>query len=93
MMKIDKDETAIIGQWVFDSKRVTADEEEKRIEWLRCNYLIRIANDSSGWIILYQDPEDQRYWELNYPHGEMQGGGPHTLTLLSEDEAKDKYSF
>jgi len=58
MMKINKNETAIIGQWIFDGHKMIADEQEQRIDWLRSNYLLRIANDESGWIILYQDPQD-----------------------------------
>jgi len=47
-----------------------------------------ISADESGWLKLYQDPEDKRYWQLSFEHGEMQGGGPPSLILLSELEAK-----
>lgn len=90
-MKIDKNEVEIIGKWIFDGKQMLADEQAKRIDWLRANYLKKITADESGWNILYQDPEDKRYWELTYPQSEMHGGGPPSLTLLSETQAREKY--
>ena len=92
-MKIEKDEIKIIGNWTFDGTKMIADEQCKRIDWLKANYLKKIAADESGWLVLYQDPEDHRYWELCYANGEMQGGGPPSLIMLSEDEAKEKYAF
>ncbi|MDB5153490.1 MAG: hypothetical protein JWR54_2241 [Mucilaginibacter sp.] len=68
-------------------------EQGKRIDWLRKNYLIKIATDESGWYTHYQDPKDKRYWELSFPKGEMQGGGPRLLMVLSDDEAAGKYFF
>ncbi|GAB3910029.1 Imm27 family immunity protein [Mucilaginibacter boryungensis] len=91
-MRITKDETKIVGHWIFDGSKMIADETCKRIDWLRNNYLKLISTDGSGWLNLYQDPEDKRYWQLNFEHGEMQGSGPPTLILLSESEAKDKYN-
>ena len=92
-MKIKKEETQITGHWLFDGKSMTEDENCKRIEWLRKNYLVLLAIDESGWLKLYQDPEDRRYWELGFPFGEMQGGGAPVLTLLFENEARDRYNF
>jgi len=92
-MKIDKNETKIVGHWIFDGSKMIADEGCKRIDWLRSNYLKLVSTDASGWLKLYQDPEDKRYWQLNFEHGEMQGGGPPSLILLSETEAKEKYNI
>jgi hypothetical protein len=89
--KIKHDETLISGQWIFDGSKVIADSQCERIDWLRRSYLILIATDDSGWLKLYQDPEDKRYWQLNFDQGELQGGGPPTLKLLTEHEAKEKY--
>lgn len=69
------------------------DEQCERIYSLRNDYLRRITSDESGWDILYQDPEDMRYWELIYEHGELQGGGPPSLVLLSGTEARSKYNI
>jgi hypothetical protein len=92
-MKIRETETEIIGHWIFNGKSMLADEQCQRIDWLRQYYLTKITSDKSGWITLYQDPEDKRYWELNFPKGEMQGGGPPALLFLSENEARRKYNF
>lgn len=92
-MKIQKEETEIIGNWIFDGKRSIADDQSERIEWLISRYLIKTAQDESGWLILYQDPEDQRYWQLNWRVGEMQGFGPKSLILMSDSEAKSKYKI
>ena len=42
---------------------------------------------------LFRDPEDDRYWELTYPKGELQGGGPPRLTMLTPEKAHAKYEF
>jgi len=92
-MEIRKNETKIVGHWMFDGSKMIADENCKRIDWLRSNYLILISTDESGWLNLYQDPEDKRYWQLNFEHGEMHGGGPPSLILLSEAKAKAEYNI
>jgi Immunity protein 27 len=92
-MKPSNNENKLIGQWVFKDGEVRRDEGAARIQWLISSYLMKIATDGSGWSTLYQDPGDKRLWELTYPHGEMQGGGPPSLTHLSEEEAKNKYNW
>ncbi|MES2416533.1 MAG: Imm27 family immunity protein [Bacteroidota bacterium] len=92
-MIISFNETKITGNWILDGAKVVEDENCKRINWLRSNYLMKIATDETGWIILYQDPEDKRYWELVYEHGELQGGGPPSLIQLSKEEATLKYAI
>lgn len=92
-MKIAKNEIKIEGHWILDGSKVIGDENCERIDWLRNNYLKLISTDESGWLKLYQDPEDNRYWQLNFEHGEMQGGGPPSLILLSESEVKSIYNI
>lgn len=92
-MKITSYETEIKGAWKLDGKRIVADKQCERIEWLRNSYLLFITADLSGWEILYQDPEDKRYWELTFPHGELQGGGPPNLQYISNSEASKKYNL
>jgi hypothetical protein len=92
-MKIRDDETQITGHWLFDGKSVLGDDNCNRIDLLRASYLKYISADKSGWRKLYQDPEDGRYWQLNFEHGEMQGGGPPSLLCLSELEIKELYNL
>ena len=64
-----------------------------RIQHLITSHLMKIGYTSSGWEALYKDPGDGRYWELVFLQGELHGGGPPTLRLLSDIEAKTKYSL
>src|ERR1700730_3891806 len=93
MAELTSKEVDLRGDWIVQKDRsVVADAIEKRIESLTTQKLERIANDSSGRETLYRDPRDGRLWELTYPQGEMQGGAPPRLHLLSHDEAAAKYS-
>ena len=91
--ELSSEEIDLRGDWlVQEDSSVVTDPTEKRIEWLTTQKLERIANDSSGWEILYRDPRDRRLWELTHPRGEMHGGGPRRLRVISGDEAAAKYS-
>ena len=57
-MMIEKHETKLVGSWKFDGSTVVSGEITKRIELLTSSYLRKIAQDESGWDILYQDPQD-----------------------------------
>jgi hypothetical protein len=48
---------------------------------------------AGNWTILFRDPEDDRYWELTYPKGELQGAGPQRLTALSPEKAHARCQF
>ena len=91
MVKLQANETVLIGEWQSVGDRVVGNEACERIHLLTSQYLERVATDASGWDKLYRDPEDGRYWELTYPQSEMHGGGPPRLTCLSREEAQTKY--
>ena len=92
--ELSTEEVDLRGDWLVQNDRsVVADLTEQRIEWLTTQKLERIANDSLGWEILYRDPRDGRLWELTYPRGEMHGGGPRRLRVISRDEAAVKYRY
>ena len=78
-MSISKEETEIIGKWVFKNNKVVKNSNCDRINALIKDYLQKVATDETGWKTLYQDPNDKRYWELIYFEGELQGGGPPSL--------------
>jgi hypothetical protein len=90
-MKLTPTETELIGRWEMVDGRVRGDATCERIEWLTSSYLEKIS--SSNWETLFRDPGDGRYWERTYPHGEMQGGGPPSLFVLSAEKALAKYGF
>src|SRR5262245_58912453 len=90
-MKLQANETLLDCNWVVKNGRVMADEVSMRIEWLIKSSLERLASDSSGWDTLYRDPQDGRFWECIYPHGETQGGGPPQLKVVSPEIAFKKY--
>ncbi len=90
-MNIKGDETLIQGKWEFQNNKVKKDANCVRIEELINNYLIKVATDDSGWDILYQDPNDKRYWELVYLESEMHGGGPPMLRHI--ENHLEKYNL
>jgi hypothetical protein len=92
-MKLEPNETELIGKWIVEKGKIRRDETCERVEKLVAEYLREIARDSSGWEMLYQDPEDRRYWEFTYPQSHMHGGGPPALKCLSREEAKAKYKI
>lgn len=90
-MSEPKNSSELIGSWILKDGHLTEDETSRLIEYLIQEKLQRIAVTSDGWEILYRDPQDQRFWELTFPKGEMQGGGPRTLRIISEEAAKLKF--
>jgi hypothetical protein len=89
------EESDLVGAWIVINGRMEGDTTCKRIDWLLQHHLRKIATDpkSGGWTTLFQDPNDGRFWERTFPHGEMQGGGPHRLALLSTDEVRIRYQL
>ena len=91
MVKLEFEETDLVGGWTFLNGEMVVDSTTERIEFLVEQHLQKVATDSSGWETLYLDPEDGRYWSRTYPQGEMHGGGPPRLTHISLDEARAKF--
>jgi hypothetical protein len=85
------DEKQLIGRWELSDQKVRGDQAEKRIQWLLSNDLKLLARDWSGWEALYCDGKDGRLWELTYPQGYLQGGGPRSLKNISEEDARLNY--
>lgn len=92
---ISPSEVEIVGRWIEEQGQLRSDEACGRIEELTSKYLLRIANSPTwgDWETLFQDPADNRYWERTYPQGEMQGGGPPALKVISITEARSKYGI
>jgi hypothetical protein len=94
-MKLQPNETELVGKWIADGKAVRADATCERIKWLIESHLKQIVFSPKygAWETLFQDPDDQRYWERTYPQSEMHGGGPPALRCLSPEQAKAKYGI
>jgi hypothetical protein len=93
MTKIGSDEIQLVGRWILVGTNMVADKTCLRIQDLVTNHLQYVAHDASGWETLFRDPDDGRFWESYFPHGEMQGGGPPSLRVIDADEAKRKYKL
>lgn len=85
------EEVAIEGRWIFAKGKMVADEAALRIDDLTASYLEFVAAiDTCS--LLYRDPKDGRLWEQSYPQGEMHGGGPPKLSVVSLEEARKRDS-
>jgi hypothetical protein len=93
MKNIEPFETVITGSWILQNGKVVGDDVVKRIRALASSHLVKLGTDASGWNTLYRDPDDGRLWELVYPQGELQGGGPPQLKCISAEDARQKYSI
>lgn len=94
-MNLQPHECELVGNWTFDGSKLQPDEACDRIQQLTEGVLERVAvsRHYGAWETLFRDPADGRLWERTYPHGEMHGGGPPRLTLVSQEEARAKYEF
>jgi len=92
-LKLDSAETRLVGQWIEKGGRVVADSTCERIRHLTEHVLLKIAISpiSGAWETLFRDPSDGRLWERTYLHGDMHGGGPPSLFLMSVEDAAKKY--
>ncbi len=93
MKRIESHEFKLIGEWNLVEGKVIGNYVCERIMQLTDNYLQKLATDSSGWDVLFKDPNDGRYWELIYPQSYMHGGGPPTLECIPEYVAFQKYYY
>jgi hypothetical protein len=91
MIGLGSNETQLVGQWIAVGQQVEGDGACNRIEALIRGHLRKVSTKENGWTHLYIDPNDGRFWELTYPHGDWHGGGPPTLTCVTQDEAQRLY--
>jgi hypothetical protein len=92
-MKLSSGDTLLRGSWTFDGTANHADAVCERIVWLTTKHLRKLASSPQwgDWEVLFLDPDDGRLWELSYPQGELQGGGPPQLQVVDENVARSKY--
>lgn len=94
-MELLPEEHEVRGEWNVEGSKVVPDEACERIKYLVENVLQKVAESPQwgAWEVLYQDPLDGRFWERNYPRGEMHGGGPPRLAVISRAAAMAKYGL
>ena len=92
-MNLRPDEVELEGKWQIDGSTMRADSVCARIEELTTSVLELVAHSPQvgAWETLFRDPSDGRFWERTYPQGELHGGGPPRLAVISREEAKRKY--
>lgn len=90
---IGEEEFELNGKWLFLNNKLVEDETSNRINYLKNNYLNKVAISTSGWETLYHDPTDNRYWELIFSQSESHGGGASTLINVTKEIAIDKYGI
>lgn len=93
MTPLQPDEVELTGAWIFDGVVMQRDQVCERIEELTSQVLEQVAMSKlyGAWETLFRDPADGRLWERTYPHGELQGGGPPRLAVITSEEARRKY--
>ena len=92
-MSLGKNEIELLGGWNLVDGHMEEDGVARRIQSLIGSELKKIATDSTGWYVLYQDPADGRLWEKFFPQGGMHGGGPPALRVTSLEQAREKYKM
>lgn len=83
-------ETALVGEIAFENGAIVSNDVAIRIDGLLASGLLE-ATAYGNWCVLYRDRVDGRLWELTWPQGSLQGGGPPSLHVLSVDEARERY--
>jgi len=93
MSTLRPEETELVGNWELIGGKLVADAVAARIQALVSGPLIPVRASPDGWDTLYLDPSDDRLWELSYPDSQLHGGGSPLLTLLSPEEADNRYGY
>lgn len=88
-------ENALDGGWIMSGTSVVGDEACLRIQALIDRHFEHVADHPAqgAWRSLFRDPRDGRLWERTYPKGEMHGGGPPALRVISAHDAKIDYGL
>jgi len=75
----------------YELYKPNGDAMAHRIARLVDQHLRELARSPDGWSALYQDPRDNRLWELTYPQSELHGGGAPRLAVVSPADADSRY--
>lgn len=78
----------LLEKFVLNGSTVVRSGDADKIDALLLNELLKVATTDDGWRTLYRQELTGHYWELSYPQGEMQGGGPRQLTRLAPEASE-----
>jgi Immunity protein 27 len=70
--------------WSIENGRVVPRGDAAAISEMLEQKLEKVRVGESGWISVYRHRETGQLWELSYPQGELQGGGPRRWRLLTQ---------
>ena len=93
MSRIKPHENEIIGSHFLFKGKLVADDYCERVNQLISEHLEFVSKDESGWINLYRDPDDGRYWEIVYLQSELHGGGPASLRVVTKHRLKEVFDM
>lgn len=82
VIKLNSNESELNGEWMLENGILIANDVTIRIQNLVQNHLIKVNTSKSGWEVLYQDPDDERFWLLSYNESHLHGGGAPKLTNI-----------
>lgn len=80
-----------VGSWINTASGIQGDEIEQQIERMLHEQLTHVVSTADGWTQLFVDKATGQHWELTFPQGHLQGGGPRTLTAVTLDQSQGKY--
>lgn len=89
--ELQREETALIGEWQLINGIMCQDTTCDRIHWLTTKVLKMICVDGNSWSALYRDMNDGRFWELTYPKSHMHGGGPPSLCYITDSDVMRRW--
>jgi hypothetical protein len=70
--------------WEIHDGRVRAVGDAPLIDDLLKNKLVEVRK--GNWAVLYRHEETGEFWDLTYPQGWMQGGGPRRLRVVTSPD-------
>jgi hypothetical protein len=76
--------------WEFRDGRMHVAGDGQAIADLLKTKLMEVRREN--WAILYRDQETGEFWDLTYPQGQMHGGGPRRLRIVSDPNNWMPYS-
>lgn len=70
--------------WEFQNGQMRAVGEAGAIDSLLKDKFVEVRK--GNWAVLYRHKETGEFWDLTYPQGEMHGGGPRRLRVVSNPD-------